>query len=99
MRQPASVQTACRISFGTMMSIVTVFLSCTAVPSAWADGERDNNPESVRRIPKDGVPVPADREQALRVSLKTLQDVISQLRRTNNTTVSELLELGAYDQK
>jgi dienelactone hydrolase len=47
---------------------------------ALADGPADNNPQTVRRIPRDGIEVPADREAELRKKLKTLQDRIEHAR-------------------
>ncbi|MEQ9406264.1 MAG: prolyl oligopeptidase family serine peptidase [Fuerstiella sp.] len=56
-----------------------------------ADGEGDNNPENVRRIPRQGVDVPADREATLRQQLSRLQSLIAELRKQNDAETTVLL--------
>lgn len=46
-----------------------------------ADGDGDNNPAEVRRVPKLGVEVSADAEAALRDKLKTLQEQMKFLKK------------------
>ena len=65
-----------------------LFLSTTVV---LADGERDNNAENVRRIPQDGIEVPADRETKLRDGLGTLQVSISKLQTSKDAETQKLL--------
>ncbi|MFM9114569.1 MAG: hypothetical protein ACKOU6_00210, partial [Planctomycetota bacterium] len=57
---------------------------------AWADGPADNNPETVRRMPKLGIEVPADRRAALETELKKLADVVDQLRKKTDPLTKEL---------
>lgn len=56
-----------------------------------ADGPADNNPETVRRIPKLGVEVPADRQAALAAGLKDLRADIDAVRKLNKPSANELL--------
>lgn len=56
-----------------------------------ADGERDNDPTNVRRIPRAGVVVPAEREQALRENLRGLQQKIQQLQKQQTPIIKSLL--------
>ncbi|MCA9082883.1 MAG: prolyl oligopeptidase family serine peptidase [Planctomycetaceae bacterium] len=62
------------------MSFRTAALLCFLLLSntGYSDGERDNNALDVRRVPKEGIDVPADREAALRDQLKQLQERIRQ---------------------
>ena len=63
---------------------IGVFLSVALQAGIWllnpvmADGIQDNNPETVRRIPKEGIDVPMDRADALRAQLLVLQQMASQ---------------------
>ena len=59
--------------------------------SAFADGERDNNPEVVRRIPKAGVPVPEERANSLRAGLSELQGKIAQVQKVGDANAKALL--------
>lgn len=61
------------------------------IATAWADGPADNNPETVRRIPKLGVEVPAEKRAALEAGLGKLRAEIDGLRKQNKPGVSELL--------
>ena len=56
-----------------------------------ADGPADNNPQTVRRIPKEGVDVPADREAAMRGQLVSLQDKLKRLGQAKVPSVQALL--------
>ena len=53
--------------------------SCFAANFASADGPSDNNPVTVRRIPKLGITIPPQREAALREKLSTLQQQLAEL--------------------
>ena len=68
---------------------VSVCLAATSLTSA--DGVQDNIPENVRRIPKDGIEVPAERETALRATMTTLQQKLEQLRAVDKPNVKALL--------
>jgi hypothetical protein len=50
-------------------------------PPALADGPGDNLPENVRRIPKLGIKVPAEKEARLRAELAKLKDRLAELDR------------------
>ena len=76
------------MSFRTTVCCTT-FLAASI--SVFADGERDNDPNTVRRIPQEGVAVPANRETALRTSLQSLQQKIAQLKQAKDSTTKELL--------
>lgn len=64
------------------MPVLLMSLGLLSVPVR-ADGVRDNQPEDVRRIPREGVKVPADREQLLRAGLQQLQTLIAEVRSQN----------------
>lgn len=66
-----------------------LFTVLTAV--AAADGERDNNPLEVRRVPRAGVPVPVERETALRKQLTLLQSKIVALQAKEDAQTIGLL--------
>ena len=51
-------------------SWVALFLLAPAI--AWADGPADNIPTNVRRIPKLGIEVPAERQAKLEAGLDRL---------------------------
>lgn len=72
----------------TTLPILLLLITNAAV---FADGERDNNAATVRRIPQDGVAVPADREKSLRDGLSALQGVIGDLQKSTNATTQQLL--------
>ncbi|MEZ6060889.1 MAG: prolyl oligopeptidase family serine peptidase [Planctomycetaceae bacterium] len=74
----------------TVVPPIVLLLLTTGIP-ALADGEGDNNPTTVRRIPAEGIDVPADREAALRSQLDALQQHIAELKQRNDPTTSELL--------
>ncbi|QDU26871.1 hypothetical protein ETAA8_19550 [Anatilimnocola aggregata] len=68
---------------------LTVAIAIT-VP-ARGDGPADNQTENVRRIPKLGVEVPAEKRAELEAGLKELRGKIDDLRKRNNAKVNELL--------
>jgi dienelactone hydrolase len=73
----------CRVGFAFLVL-------CSAV-TIRADGPADNNPETVRRVPKLGVEPTAEQRTALEAELKKLKDGIDFLRRLNRPRVNELL--------
>ena len=56
-----------------------------------ADGPADNIPTNVRRIPKRGIEVPADRRATLEAGLQRLEQSIDRLRQSKSTRTAELL--------
>src|SRR5262245_61246520 len=58
---------------------------------ARADGPTDNIPANVRRIPKLGIEVPADRKAKLEAGLKQLDDKIVALKAKKDAKTAELL--------
>lgn len=70
------------------MAVMAVFPS---IDESLADGPKDNNPESVRRVPRLGVEVPkADRSELGR-GLFILRDTVSAIRKQNNSDSDALL--------
>ena len=69
--------------------LIAVFLSVPA--SGLADGKGDNDPAVVRRIPREGISVPADRTETLQASLQVLQAKIADLNRANDVETKSLL--------
>lgn len=63
----------------SLLCVAASVLLCSS--PAMADGEGDNHPETVRRIPKLGIEVPADVDTALRSKLKRLQDEMTFLKK------------------
>lgn len=83
---------ACLTSAGSVL-LLTAFAGL-----AVADGERDNNPLVVRRVPKAGVEVPAEKETALRVRLAELQQKIGELQtRKDARTVALLPDVMIFE--
>ena len=76
---------SCLASAGSVL-LLTVFAGLAA-----ADGERDNNPLEVRRVPKAGVKVPAERETVLREQLAQLQKKIGELQKQKDPQITALL--------
>jgi len=65
--------------------------------SAAADGPADNNPQTVRRVPKLGIEVPADKRAALEEQLGGFDQAISRLRlRTDPLTRDLLPDVEVY---
>jgi hypothetical protein len=58
---------------------------------SFADGPADNIPTNVRRIPKLGIEVPADRKIKLEAGLKQLDDKITALKAKKDAKITELL--------
>ena len=58
---------------------------------ATADGQQDNNPDTVRRIPELGIPVPDDRAASMRSSLADLQKKIAQVNSGSDESAKALL--------
>jgi Prolyl oligopeptidase family len=64
---------------------------------ALADGPQDNIPANVRRVPKLGVEVPADRRAKLEAGLKELEARIASLKRqTDAKTLERLPDVEVY---
>ena len=62
-----------------------------SISPAMADGPADNNPETVRRIPKLGVELTAEQKEGLQFTLNNLRKAIDDLRKLNKPRVNELL--------
>ena len=75
----------------TLWKIHLTLLPLLLVASAIADGPKDNLPDQVRRIPKLGVEVPADKREKLEAGLKTLADKIADLQKKKDARVQALL--------
>src|SRR5262245_37468099 len=56
-----------------------------------ADGPADNIPTNVRRVPKLGIEVPAERKSKLESGLKQLDDKINALKSKKDAKTNELL--------
>ena len=59
--------------------------------SLWADGPADNNPEAVRRLPKLGIEVPADKRAELEAGLSKLAAAIAELTKKQDAKTASLL--------
>ncbi|MCA9064376.1 MAG: prolyl oligopeptidase family serine peptidase [Planctomycetaceae bacterium] len=68
-----TVRSNSRLWVVILLTLPTMFLRTDA-----ADGPADNHPETVRRIPKEGIEVPAEKEAELRASLQVLQNKLAQ---------------------
>lgn len=73
------------------MRPVAAFVLVCWLSSAKADGPGDNLPDNVRRVPKPGIEVPADRATALRNELAALEKQIAELEKRGESHVRELL--------
>jgi hypothetical protein len=62
-----------------MRTLLFALLLCTLASSLLADGPADNNPETVRRLPKPGVEVPAEQREQLEGGLTKLKESIDLL--------------------
>ena len=71
--------------------LLTVGLCLAATSRMSADGVQDNIPDNVRRIPKDGIEVPAARDNTMRATLLTLQQKLEQLRALDDPKTKSLL--------
>ncbi len=74
-----------------MPRVAVAFMLLYTVRAAFADGPADNVPEKVRRVPKPGIEVPAERAKALREELGALEHEIAELEKRNDKRVSDLL--------
>lgn len=74
-----------------VLSSLAIGVSLTAsLPAARADGPADNQKDTVRRLPKLGIEVPADRRAALEAGLAKLAKSLDQLRQRNDAKTREL---------
>ena len=71
-----------------VLPVLILLLVTTAVP---ADGIRDNDPKSVRPVPRTGVKVPAEDRVALEIGLKQLRGQLDKLAASRTPQVRELL--------
>lgn len=71
--------------------LLVAFSSCGVVSHVAADGPADNHPDTVRRIPKLGIELPAEKKAELEASLKELDDAIGPLAKSKDARVQELL--------
>jgi hypothetical protein len=69
-----------------------IVLLATNLP-ARGDGPADNNPQTVRRIPKLGIEVPADRRAKLEAGLALLEKSIERLRRLDKEAHPRIADL------
>jgi len=70
---------------------LSVALLCLYPLNVLADGPADNLPQNVRRIPKLGIEVPADRREAFEAGLKRLKQAIDQLKQSKSAKAADLL--------
>ena len=73
-----------------MRRLAALVIACF-VTAAKADGPADNLPENVRRMPKPGIEVPAERATSLRKRLAALEEQIAALEKRGESHVRELL--------
>ena len=64
-----------------------------AASASRGDGPADNNPQTVRRIPKPGIEVPADRRAKLEAGLELLEASIQRLRRLDKEVHPRMADL------
>ena len=74
-----------------LKSVFIVAVALFTPLSASADGLKDNNPETVRRIPEPGVVVPDDRAASMRSALTRLQEKIAAIQAGQDTKAVALL--------
>ena len=73
----------------SLFAVCVIFCVC---PAAWAfDGERDNDPENVRRVPREGIAVPADIAAELTAEQTALAEKIATLRARDDRAITDLL--------
>jgi dienelactone hydrolase len=60
-------------------------------PVLLADGPQDNIPENVRRIPSEGIAVPAERQASMKAAISSLQQKMEQVRMLNRADMAALL--------
>lgn len=73
------------------------FVVVCGMASVFADGKRDNDPLNVRRVPKAGIEVPANRESKLRDALSVLQGKIAKLKSQDATTKALLPDVTIFE--
>jgi hypothetical protein len=76
------------LRFAALCSILVTAAGVCSL--GWADGPADNNPLVVRRLPKLGVDVPADKRQALEAGLTKLGATVEALRKRTDPLAREL---------
>lgn len=59
--------------------------------AVWADGEKDNHPENVRRVPQLGIDVSPEDRKELEAGLKELNEQIAGIRRKKDDRLNALL--------
>lgn len=75
-----------------MMRLIAVSLAFFClIATARADGPGDNLPDTVRRIPKPGIDVPAEKRQPLEEKLADLERQLEELRQRDDRTTRALL--------
>ncbi len=71
-----------RRSRALLPTFLQIALLSTVTVAVRADGPRDNDPTSVRRVPRLGIEVSAEQRSELEAGLKKLRTAIDELRRT-----------------
>lgn len=83
------------VRFWVCTFLATVVLASglfsSAATTLAADGIQDNIPDNVRRIPKPGVEVPADRAAAMKSRLSILQQKLNDIRSAGKSSATALL--------
>lgn len=74
-----------------MRGILSCGLLLFITSVSWADGPADNNPETVRRLPKLGIEVPAEKRTELEAGLQQLKTAIDELAKKKDARTTELL--------
>jgi dienelactone hydrolase len=70
--------------------LTTLTILCIVL-AAWADGPQDNVPEPVRRIPKQGIDVPAESRAELERGIAELGTAIERLTKSRDPKVGPLI--------
>ena len=79
-----------------MRYLVAAALTAFSFSLAVADGPMDNIPANVRRIPKIGIEVPAERRSSLEDGLKKLDEKLSQLKASKVTPADLVPDVEVY---
>jgi acetyl esterase/lipase len=87
MKRLPSIQLAVR----RLVLALSALAWALATPPARADGPLDNHPDNVRRIPKLGIEVPAERREELEAKLLKLNTAIQPLAKSKDPRTVELL--------
>ena len=74
-----------------VFSLMVVLFTGSHIAQLKADGKRDNDASSVRRIPRAGIEIPEERERQLWQQLVLLRDQIQTLTADGDSTVKRLL--------